>query len=290
MKLLAKFNLILLVLFGAGTLLISQLSYNFLIQNARREVMQEAELMLASARSVRDYTAEDLKPLLEQNPQHKMRFLPETIPAFGATSTFNRLKQNYPDYTYREVSVNPTNPEDRATDWEADILAYMRDHSDRKPLIGDRETPTGPALYLASAITADPPCMECHSRPAVAPPAMIATYGPDHGFGWKAGSVVAAQIVSVPMSVPVGIAKRAFHLLIIYLAIALFATIAALDAGVYFIVIRPLRLVSNAADLASMGEAAPAPLPVRGKDEIATMTASFNRMQVSLAKALKLLK
>jgi hypothetical protein len=76
MKLLAKFNLILLVLFGAGALLISQLSYNFLIQNARREVTQEAELMMASARSVRDYTAEDLKPLLEQNPQHKTKLVP----------------------------------------------------------------------------------------------------------------------------------------------------------------------------------------------------------------------
>src|ERR1700728_4552798 len=214
MKLLAKFNLILLVLFGAGTLLISQLSYNFLIQNARREVMQEAELMMASARSVRDYTAEDLKPLLEQNPQHKTRFLPETIPAFGATSTFNRLKQKYPDYTYREVSVNPTNPEDRATDWEADILAYMRGHSDRKPLIGDRDTPTGPALYLASAITADPPCMECHSRPAVAPGAMIATYGPALVSGWRPGPWAAPRIVFLPMSVPVGIAKRAFHLLV----------------------------------------------------------------------------
>jgi HAMP domain-containing protein len=290
MKLLAKFNLILLVLFGAGTLLISQLAYSFLIQNARREVMQEAELMMASARSVRDYTAQDLKPLLEQNPQHKTKFLAETIPAFGAINTFNRLKQKYPDYSYREVSVNPTNPEDRAMDWEADILAYMRDHPDHKPLIGDRDTPTGPALYLASAITADPPCMECHSRPAVAPAAMIATYGADHGFGWKPGSVVAAQIVSVPMAVPVGIAKRAFHLLIVYLVVALLATIAALDAGVYFIVIRPLRLVSDAADRASKGEGTPAPLPVHGRDEIAAMTASFNRMQVSLAKALKLLR
>src|ERR1700733_10646312 len=161
MKLLAKFNLILLVLFGAAGLIISQLASIFLMKNARREVTQEAELMMASARSVRDYTAEDLRPLLEQNPEHKTRFLPETVPAFGAIHTFNRLRQKYPDYTYREVSVNPTNPEDRATDWEADILAYMRDHSDRKPLIGDRDTPTDPALYLASQINTDPPCREC---------------------------------------------------------------------------------------------------------------------------------
>ena len=61
--------------------------------------------------------------------------------------------------------------------------------------------------------------MECHSRPAAAPPAMIASYGTDHGFGWKPGSLVAAQILSVPMSVPVGIAKNkgAPSLLLVYL-------------------------------------------------------------------------
>ena len=54
--------------------------------------------------------------------------------------------------------------------------------------------------------------------------------------------------------------------------------------------IRPLRLISDAADRASKGETNSAPLTVKGNDEIATMTASFNRMQVSLAKALKLLE
>jgi HAMP domain-containing protein len=95
--------------------------------------------------------------------------------------------------------------------------------------------------------------------------------------------------VSVPLSVPLGIARKAFHLLLIYLVIALVATIAALDAGVYFIVIRPLGLVSDAADRASKGEGSSAPLAVNGSDEIAALTASFNRMQISLAKALKLL-
>jgi hypothetical protein len=63
----------------------------------------------------RRYTSSDLAPLLEQNPQHKTRFLAETVPAFGAIITFNKLRQNYPEYTYREVTLNPTNPEHRAT-------------------------------------------------------------------------------------------------------------------------------------------------------------------------------
>src|SRR6266851_251669 len=290
MKLLTKFNLILLVLFGSGGLIISQLSHTFLINNARHEVLREAELMMASAKSVRDYTSSDLRPLLERNPLHKTRFLAETVPAFGAISTFNRLRQKYPDYTYREATLNPTNPEHRASDWEADVIGYLRDHPEEKQVTGERETPMGHSMYLATPIAADPLCLECHSRPAVAPAAMIATYGSNNGFGWKPGSVVAAQIVSVPMSVPVQNAKEAFHLLVLYLVITLIVTVIFLDAGVYFIVIRPLKLVSDAGDRVSRGEMSLPPLPVKGDDEIATVTASFNRMQVSLAKALKMLE
>ncbi len=87
MKLLTKFNLILLVLFGLGGLLISFFAYQYLMDDARREVLAQAELMMASATSVRDYTTTDLSPLLIQNPQHRVHFLAETVPAFAATTT-----------------------------------------------------------------------------------------------------------------------------------------------------------------------------------------------------------
>jgi len=289
MKLLTKFNVILLVLFGAGGAIISQVIYSFLINNAEREVLQQAELMMASATSVRDYTSSDLRPLLELNPEHKKRFLAETVPAFGAMSTFNKLKQSYPDYAYREATLNPTNPEHRATDWERDIIGYLRDHPDQKQFKGQRETPVGPLMYLAMPIAAVPPCLECHSSPAAAPPAMITTYGSNNSFGWQPGSVVGAQIVSVPMSVPLAKAKQAFRLLLTHLIVTLVATIIVIDAAVYFIVIRPLKLVSDAADRVSKGETNQPPLPVKGSDEIAAVTASFNRMQLSLAKAFKML-
>jgi protein-histidine pros-kinase len=290
MKLLTKFNLILLVLFLTGGLIISQVIYSFLISNARREVLQEAELMMASARSVRDYTTSDLGPLLQQNPQHQKRFLSETVPAFGAITIFNKLRQNYPEYAYREATLNPTNPEHRAADWENDVIGYLREHPDQKRLTGERDTPLGPSMYLATPIAVTSPCLECHSSPAAAPPAMIATYGSSNGFGWKSGTIVGAQIVSVPMSLPLQKAKQAFHLLVIYLLVTLIATVVVLDAAVYMIVIRPLKLVSEAADRVSKGETQVPPLAVTSSDEIATVTASFNRMQMSLAKAFKMLE
>jgi methyl-accepting chemotaxis protein len=289
MKLLTKFNLILLLLFGTGGLIISQVIYTALISNARREVLQEAQLMMASAKAVRDYTSSDLAPLLEQNPQHKEHFLAETVPDFAALTTFNKLREKYPDYSFREAALNPTNPEHRATDWEADIIRYLGDHPDQKVSTGERPTAMGPAMFLATPISADPPCLECHSRAAQAPPAMLATYGSNNGFGWKPGAVVGAEIVSVPMSLPVQKAKQAFHLLLAYLIVTLIVTIMVLDAGIYMIVIRPLKSVSDAADRVSKGETNVPALVVRGHDEIATVTTSFNRMQLSLAKAFKML-
>ena len=290
MKLMTKFSLILLVLFGAGCFAISQLALSFLINNARSQVLQKAELMMASAKAVRDYTSSNIEPLFSHRLRSTTTFHAETVPAFGATATFNKLRQQYPDYGYKEAALNPTNLEHRASDWEADIIQKMRNQPDQTQIVGERESATGRSLYLAKPIQAGMSCMECHSVASAAPAAMIASYGMANGFGWKPGEIVAAQIVSVPMSVPLEIANKAYHRLLLYLSATLIMTIAALDAGVYWLVIRPLKLVSETANRVSTGEKDVPPLPVNGKDEIANVTASFNRMQVSLIKAFKMLE
>jgi HAMP domain-containing protein len=292
MRLLAKFNLILLIIFGAGGFVISQLAYSFLIGNARREVLKEAQLMMASAKSVRDYTATDLSPLLQQNPGHRVHFLAETIPFYGAPTTFNSLRKDNPDYanyTYKEAALNPTNLEDRAADWESDVISELRNHG-AEQIINERQTSSGPSLYIAKPIKVTQECLECHSVPSAAPRAMIAVYGSANGFGWKKDEIVGAQIISVPMAVPIGIANRAYHQLLIYLILTMIIAILALDLGVYLLVIRPLRIVSDTADSVSRGEKNVPPIKFKGKDEIAAVASSFNRMQVSLAKALAMFK
>jgi len=290
MKLLTKFNIVLLIFFGAGGLLIAQLAKNFLLENARQQVVQQAELMMAGAKATRDYTNDQIKPLLLKNPEHEVNFLPQTVPAFSAITVFAALRKNYSDYSYREATLNPTNLADRAEDWEADIIRYFEDHPNDKQLVNERETPTGRQLYLAKPMRAGASCLECHSEPSVAPPAMIRKYGPNNGFGWGLNTVVAAQIVSVPMTVPDGIAEKAYHSLVLFLIIVFVVTILALDSALYLLVIRPLHTVSQAADRISRGETDLEPVEVRGRDEIADVTASFNRMRVSLVKALKMLE
>jgi HAMP domain-containing protein len=288
-KLLAKFNIVLVLVFGLGMFLISHFAYNFLMDNARQQVLQQAELMAASASATKDYTDSQVSPILEKTPQHNSDFLPQTIPFSAANVTFKYIRSSYPDYILREAALNPTNLDDRATEWEVDLIDYFRDHPGENRHVGERLTPTGQMLYVATPIVAASGCLPCHSQPAAAPKAMIRHYGPDHGFGWKLSETVGAQIVSVPMTVPVALANQGFHNLLISLGAIFLLTIVLIDLAIYLIVIRPLRRVSRNADVISKGEIDLPPLEVKGKDEIAEVTASFNRMHTSLIKAFEML-
>ena len=289
MKLLTKFNLVLIVVFGLGICLISRFAYNFLMDDAQQQVLQQAQLMAASAQATIAYTDQEVSPVLENTPQHNADFLPQTIPFYAANTTFKRLRASYTDYVMREAALNPTNLDDRATEWEVDLINYFRNNPGQTQHVGQRETPTGPVLYVAAPIVAAPGCLTCHSEISLAPKSMLKHYGREHGFGWKPNEIVGAQIVSVPMSVPIELADKGFRNLLISLGAIFLLTIVLIDVAMYMIVIRPLRRVSKNADIISKGEIDLPPLEIKGKDEIADVTASFNRMQTSLIKAFEML-
>lgn len=290
MKLLAKFNLVFVLVFGTGVALAGFIAYQFLQKNAKDQVLQEAKLMMETTLSTRNYTTAQIKPLLKFVQMHDAQFVPQTVPAYAATENFNYLRQKYPAYNYKEATLNPTNLRDRAVDWEADVINIFRNHPDRKEVTGERETPDGPALYLARPISAGKACLECHSTPDRAPQAMLAAYGSANGFGWKEGEIIGAQIVSVPTSLPLDMANQGFKSLMFSLAFVAIATLIVLDIALVGIVIRPVARLSHMADEISKGNIEIEELPAKGKDEIATLAGSFNRMYVSLRKAIKMLE
>ena len=290
MKLLAKFNLILGLVLGGGFAVAAYLSHSFLQNEAREEVLRQARLMMQAMMAARTYTSTEIKPLLEVQQEHQRTFLPQTVPAFAATESFNNLRGAYPDYAYKEATLDPTNLRDRAVDWEADIINSFRNHKAEKELVGQRDTPTGPSLFLARPIRADPPCLECHDRPRIAPAALVRRYGSNNGFGWQKGEIIGAQIVSVPMEVPIRLANAGFNRLLLYLGGLFVASMILLDVVLLLSVVRPLSALSAMADEISVGKLDMPELPVKGKDEIAVLAGSFNRMRRSLERALKMIE
>jgi HAMP domain-containing protein len=289
LKLLAKFTLVFLIVFAAGLALAGYVSRQFLEQNAEEQVLQQARLMMENMLSARTYTTKQIKPLLVPVQNQQRTFLPQTVPAYAATESFNYLKVAYPDYAYKEATLNPTNLRDRAVDWETDVINNFRNDSKRKELFNKRDTPMGPVLFLARPIVATQPCLECHDIPKIAPRAMIAIYGTANGFGWKNGETIGAQIVSVPMAVPVQLAETGFRKLMVSLGAIFLATLVLLDVLLYFTVVRPVVRLSQMADQISMGNFDVPELPASGSDEIALLGGSFNRMRRSLEKAINML-
>jgi HAMP domain-containing protein len=284
-----KFNLVLLAVFTAGLALTGWISYGLLQHNAKDEVVRNARLMLESALAIRGYTVKQVKPHLEL--QLMRVFLPQSVPAYAATETVNELRKSHPDYSYKEATLNPTNPRDRAVDWEADLVRDFRDHAETKELVGERDTPTGRALFIARPIKiVDPACLACHSVPQAAPASMIKLYGESNGFGWKWNEIVGAQIVSVPMALPIRNAERAFFAFMWSLAAVFLAAFVVLNLMLGWLIVRPIRRMSETADKVSTGDFSRAELPAQGKDEISVLAASFNRMRRSLQKAMQMIE
>jgi protein-histidine pros-kinase len=288
MKLTLKFNLVLAGVLLAGFAITALVSYQILQQNARREVIERAGLMMEAALAVRGYTIEEVAPLLRL--QMKRDFLPQTVPAYAATQSFNKLREAHKEYSYKEATLNPTNPRDRAVDWETDIIQQFRNNDSRHEIIGVRDTPTGASLYMARPIQIkNPPCLVCHSTVEAAPKTMLARYGNANGFGWKLNEIVGAQIMSVPMEVPVAQARHAFMAFMGSLAVVFAAIVIVLNVMLRVLILQPVTRMAAIADDVSRGKMDAPEFDERGRDEIGVLAASFNRMRRSLDKAMKML-
>jgi len=166
----------------------------------------------------------------------------------------------------------------------------FRQAPDRAEIIGERDTPTGRALYMARPLQIkDAACLYCHSTVDTAPKTMIELYGPANGFGWKLNEVVGAQIVSVPMTLPIKRANDTFKVFMISLTGVFAFIFVALNLMLHAIVIRPVTRLSRIADEVSLGNLDAPEFTSKGKDEIAILAGSFNRMRTSLVQAMKML-
>jgi HAMP domain-containing protein len=280
---------VLIVVFSLGLAVTGILSYRILQQNARQEIADRAGLMMEAALAVRSYTIGEIRKLLVL--QMTREFLPQSVPAYGATQVFNTLREKHPEYSYKEATLNPTNPRNRAVDWETDLVKLFRDNPEVKEHIGVRDTPTGKSLYLARPIQVkDPGCLVCHSTVEAAPKTMLAKYGTANGFGWAMNEIVGAQVVSVPMTVPIQQARRAFVTFMGSLVGVFIAIIIILNLMLRAIVIRPVTKMARIADDVSKGNMEAPEFSERGRDEISVLAISFNRMRRSLEKAMKMLE
>ena len=288
MKLLVKFNITFLLVFLLGLVGSSLVARGMLQKAAKEDVIDRARLLMEKANAVSSYTATQIKPLLET--QMKYTFLPQSVPAYSSAEVLAALQKSYPEYGFKSAMLNPTNPRDRAVAWEEDVVGQFKQNPEMKEFIGERDTPTGLALYIARPIRiSNPACLACHTSPDAAPATLIERYGPSNGFGWKLDETLGAQVVSVPMKVPMQRADQALLLVVGVMAAVFILIGASLNFMLWKLVIQPVSQLSSIADRVSLGEFEAPEFDTRSKDEIGTLAESFGRMRTSLAHAMKML-
>jgi HAMP domain-containing protein len=101
--------------------------------------------------------------------------------------------------------------------------------------------------------------------------------------------VIGAQIVSVPMTLPL---QRAGRSLRVFMAsqIGVFAAVGImLNLMIWLTIVRPVTRLSMLADQVSQGNLNAPEFEARSKDEIGTLTMAFSRMRKSVVQAIRML-
>lgn len=289
MRLLVKFNLIYVAVITIGVVVCSLIARNLLQDNARQEVLDQARLLIEKANAVRSYTSGQITGLLQTQMQYE--FLPQAVPSYSATEVLGTLTSKHPEFLYKEATLNPTNPRDRAVGWEVDVVSQFRNGGERAEFVGERDTPAGRSLFIARPIRiTNGACLQCHSSVEAAPRTMIEKYGPANGFGWNLNEVVGAQIVSVPLEVTLARAERSLTVFIGSLVGVFVVVGIVLNAMIWTVVVRPVTRLSALADRVSQGDLDAPEFATGSRDEIGVLAQSFSRMRASIVQAMKMLE
>ncbi|MBD2090953.1 DUF3365 domain-containing protein [Microcoleus sp. FACHB-1515] len=244
LKLGSKFTLLLTLVFLGG-IVVSGITLSSAMQNkAESEITTKARILTETMNSVRDYTSQNVVPYLSEQLATEAVFVREAVPAFAAREVFERFRQqgNYRNFLYKEAALNPTNPRDKADEFETQLVQEFRAQPHLKEKSGYRSLDGKNLFYIARPMTVtEASCLQCHGRPEVAPKSLIAMYGDQGGFNWPLNTVIAAQTIYVPIDTVIAQGHQ-YLLLTMSIFVGIFAgVILLINSLLKRTVINPIR-------------------------------------------------
>ena len=263
-------------------------SYQLSVKNALNEAKNKSRIILNYAMATKQYMKKVQRPLVKELIEED-RFYPELMSGFvAARGTFELFKQSSPDYTFKQATIDPLNPSNRADTEELKFIDYFSKNPGAKSSEGVITKNGTDLFYFAQPIKVNSSgCLNCHGDPYDAPKDQVEIYGTETGYNWNLNDTVAAFIVYIPTAEAIAAAKT------------LSLTMMAIGAGGIFLVLLILwffldrSIVVPIVDLArrtedfSLGENLNAPITNKSKDEIGTLAHSIERLRISLVKLLQ---
>lgn len=295
LKLARKLTVLLIVIFLGGITFSGIALAKIINYKAQNEIGSNAALLFKTLNSVRSYTNTEITPELQARLE-KEEFLPQLIPSYSSRKVFEKIRQDeYKDFLYKEAMLNPTNIQDKADEFETQIIEQFRNTKNlENEISGFRNLANERYFYIARPLViTESSCLRCHSTPDIAPQEMIDIYGEENGFGWELNKVLGAQIVSIPTT---EILQRANRSIIFVMGIVTTIFALAVYMTNYWLrryVVQPIKHVVRVAEAVSTGDMEAdfgKNLERVSKDEIGSLVEAFTRMKISLVMAIKRLE
>lgn len=194
----------LFVIIGAIIVLFSSflLYRTYDISNSHVSTLVEthAEMVLQFDLAIRNYVAENIRPIMFQLVGEE-EFIPETMStSFVARSIFENVRDYFPDYILKFSSDDPRNPANKAGPEELTFINYFNRNPREKSWSGKIEINNKQYYARFNARRMQESCLRCHGAPEDAPQSLIDRYGATAGFYRPVGEVIALDTVAVPIS------------------------------------------------------------------------------------------
>ena len=269
MGLQTKFNIVLIVACLIGIAATGALAYRNAQEAALAEIEREVSLLRANALAVRHFTVTEFAPLIDTNDD--ILFVPQIVPSYTAQAVFARFQDSFRDYSYREAVLDPTNPDDRPTPLEAELIQELRADEALDRIARQVSEPDGRFYTVAFRLKiTNEACLKCHSTPDAAPASMVDLYGPKNGFGWQYGETVGAQVIKVPMAIAEKRATQTVTVVLTALGTGLVLVLIIINVLLNRIVVKPVLAMAQAAEKVSLGDFSEPEYSRPGRDEIAS--------------------
>ncbi|OKH32666.1 hypothetical protein NIES2119_25635 [[Phormidium ambiguum] IAM M-71] len=230
---------------------------------AYKQTLSKSLLLLHSLNAVQSYTAKELRPQVQQHLKNK-GVLPQIVPSYAANKVFENLRQSdesYNSFSYKYAMLNTNKIQDKADEFERNIIEQFRQTRTVKQLEGFRYINNDYFFYVAR-------------------PLIIAKSANDHI------EIVGTQIVFVPIIKTVqnfGILfARAWGVMAIILLIA----ILMINFWLRRHIIKSIRKITQVAEAVSTGDMN-AEFEKVSDDEIGSLVEAFTRIKMSLAMAIE---
>lgn len=184
----------------------------------------KSQLVMVAVEASQNYVREVLRPKMFDLLGQEAFVLEAMSTSYVSRQFMERFRDALPEYEYRRVAVNARNPLYEANAVEKDMIDFFAHHTELEDWQGLVKEDRGAYYKRVRPVYFSQSCLHCHGDPAQSPRALLEVYGPDRGFGRKAGELGGLITVGIPVDqAMVEIKERATStFLLVFLALSIF--------------------------------------------------------------------